>query len=239
MGLVTKIEEVIAKPFELFHSRNGFQPVDVCRLALKCLENGVKKGINKTYAPNLFRVRLNKADYKEYKPFINVIRSDIKGELRRVIEERNYLLAGSLDVEIVKDPALLSGLPRVEGFMQGEDDPRSVIVAEPGKKQDSPIVKEAKKDAGALQDDKTIIMLPGHLEQEHHVSVIHDIKATFDTELAGVHLHIGSDGVFIENRHLDKRAQINKKVVMESVVEDGDILNINGIQFIYRTQNDN
>ncbi|MCD4678719.1 MAG: DUF3662 domain-containing protein [Desulfobacula sp.] len=235
MGLLTKIEEVIAKPLEIFHTKKGFQPVDVCRLALKCMERGAKKGINKTYAPNLFRVYLNKSDYREYRPFIDVICSDIKGELRRVIEERDYLLAGELSVEIFEDSALLSGLPKVEGLMQGEEEPRSIITASEVEEESNTIIDEENSAPKDFLDGKTVIMLPGGFDQENKgVSIINNILGTFDTDLPGVRFHFGFDGFFLENKNLDRRATVNGKVAMEFLIKDGDKLEIKDCKFKYK-----
>ena len=96
MALLTRIEDIISIPMELFHKQKGFHPVDLNRMAMRCMERGCRKGIKQVYAPNRFEVVLNPADHDDLRPFLSIIRSDITGELRRVIEERNYLLAGDL-----------------------------------------------------------------------------------------------------------------------------------------------
>ena len=70
MGILTKVEDIISIPLEVFHRQKGFHPVDLNRLALRCMEQGTRKGINKVYAPNRFRVLLNPGDYRELHPFL-------------------------------------------------------------------------------------------------------------------------------------------------------------------------
>jgi hypothetical protein len=125
MALLTRIEEFISRPMELFHKQKGFQPVDLNRMALRQMEIGCRKGIRQTYAPNHFIVCLNPHDLKDLDAFLEMICSEIKGELRRVVEERQYLLAGELTVEIVNDHKVQAGQPRVEARMHGGFDPYS------------------------------------------------------------------------------------------------------------------
>lgn len=127
MALLTKIEDIVSIPMEVFHRQKGFHPVDLSRSALRCLEQGCRRGIKQIYAPNRFDVRLCPEDYKELQSFLSVIRSDISGELRRVISERKYLLAGELKIEIIEDPEVQEGKPRVDGYMQGENDNKTTI----------------------------------------------------------------------------------------------------------------
>ena len=121
MALMTKIEEFLSIPMEKIHDQRGFHPVDLCRKVVRCLERGKRRGIRQTYAPNRFTVRLHPSDYKELRPFVGMIRSEIKGELHRVVQECNYLLAGGLDVALVSDHSVGSGKPQVTGTMAGAD----------------------------------------------------------------------------------------------------------------------
>jgi|GEM_PF-6158623 len=129
MALMTRIEEIINIPMEyIFHRRAGFQPVDLVRLAMRCMEQRTRKGIRQTYAPNRFSVLLHPSDYRELFGFLGILQSEIKGELRRVVEERNYLLAGELEVEILEEGRIKKGLPEVQAFMLGEAQPDASMV---------------------------------------------------------------------------------------------------------------
>jgi hypothetical protein len=128
MALLTRIEEIISIPLELFHQRKGFHPVDLNRMALRCMEQGTRKGIRQVYAPNTFTVLLNPSDFRDLHPFLGTIGSDIKGELRRVAEERSYLLAGDLSVTLTTDEETPEGKPQVRGSMQGEAEPVSTVM---------------------------------------------------------------------------------------------------------------
>jgi len=158
MALMTRIEEIISIPLELFHNRKGFHPVDLNRLALRCMEQDSRKGIKKTYAPNRFRVLLNPDDYKDLYPFLDTIRSDISGELRRVVEERNYLLAGDLIVEIEADRNIDEGLPQVKAHMHGSREPYTVVSL--NDKNDN----SEQTAYSPVPDGKTVIVLPGSKE---------------------------------------------------------------------------
>ena len=127
MGLLTRVEEFISTPLEYFHNRKGFQPVDLNRLAQRCMESGSRKGIRRVYAPNRYEVLLSEWDFAELHPFLETICADIGSELQRVAEERDYMLAGEISVEIKKDPSVSKGFPQVKGHMQGDEEPRSVV----------------------------------------------------------------------------------------------------------------
>jgi hypothetical protein len=150
---MTRIEEIINIPMDyIFHRRAGFQPVDLVRLAMRCMERQARKGIRQTYAPNRFSVVLHPSDYRELYGFLGILRSEIKGELRRVVEERNYLLAGDLEVEIVEEARIKKGLPEVQAFMQGEQQPNESVVLEDEEKSAT--------GSGADADDHTLIIEP-------------------------------------------------------------------------------
>lgn len=154
MALLTRIEEIISIPLELFHQRKGFHPVDLNRMALRCMEQGTRKGIRQIYAPNAFTVLLSPADYRELSPFQDTIRADIKGELRRVAEERNYLLAGDLSVALVSDEETPAGVPQVNGVMQGKDEPMSTVLLADVEKPATPLTDNTRRDA------PTVILVP-------------------------------------------------------------------------------
>ena len=167
MGLITKIEDVIAAPMEFFHQRRGFQPVDLGRMALRCMERGCRQGLRAVFAPNCFRIFLSPEDYDELQPFREVIRSDVSHELSRVASERHYLLAADLVIEIVRDTNTPVGQPRVKGHMQGQEEPVSVIsfikdgegaAANEGDAVDQG-PQEQRQDPPRL-DGKTILLLP-------------------------------------------------------------------------------
>jgi tetratricopeptide (TPR) repeat protein len=154
MALLTRIEEIIGIPLELFHQQKGFHPVDLSRLALRCMEQGTRQGIRQTYAPNAFTVLLHPADYEELKPFLDTISSDIKGEIQRVAEERSYLLAGNLAVTLTPNGETPEGKPKVNGMMQGEADPISTVMLSDAETSMMQPQEESERDAA------TVILLP-------------------------------------------------------------------------------
>jgi len=248
MGLLTKIEEVISLPLELFQTRKGFQPVDACRLVLRCMERGAKKGISKTYAPNRFNMYLSSADYREYKPFMSLIQSDIKGELRRVIEERSYLLAGELAIDILEDPEQEAGLPRIEGRMQGEKDPVSVILTRKNTDGDASAWRQiearnaarnqTRNDAQTDEQDRdapTVILLPEYPNPaDSGVSIIQDVQARLETGIDGVCFHLGNGRLYLENRYGYSKATVNGRVQKETLISDADRIHIDRMTFVYK-----
>ena len=112
---------------ELFHKRKGFHPVDLNRMALRCMEQGGRQGINRIYAPNDFVIMLHPSDYQEISPFLHTIRSEILQELKITVADRNYLLAGELTLKLKADDTAEEGKPMVRGRMSGKDEPDSVV----------------------------------------------------------------------------------------------------------------
>ena len=154
MALLTRIEEIIGIPMELFHQRKGFHPVDLNRMALRCMEQGTRKGIRQIYAPNAFTLRLSLSDYQDLAPFEDTIRADVKGELRRVAEERNYLLAGDVSVTLLADETIPAGMPQITAAMQGKTEPVSTVLLSDLEMSDSPSPDISDRDA------PTVVMLP-------------------------------------------------------------------------------
>jgi len=112
---------------EFFHRQKGFHPVDLNRMALRCMEQGCRKGIKSHYAPNNFSVHLSPSDHHDLFPFLDTIRSDIFCELDKVVSERGYILAGKLRVQILEDKQTEEGLPQVTGSMEGGDEPETFV----------------------------------------------------------------------------------------------------------------
>ena len=62
MGLLTKVEEILDIPMDLFHRRRGFHPIDLNRMVRRCMEQGSRKGIKRTYVPNNFEMNVTKKE---------------------------------------------------------------------------------------------------------------------------------------------------------------------------------
>lgn len=153
MGLLTRIEDIISIPMEKFHTRRGFHPVDLNRLAVRCMEQGSRRGIKKVYAPNRFRILLNPEDYRELYPFLDMIRSEITGELRLLVDERKYLLAGEVQMDIVEDPDTPVGLPQIKYRMQENGETESV------ERMSDQDVRDRRTAPSPSRDSDTVILL--------------------------------------------------------------------------------
>ncbi len=127
MGLLTKVENILSAPMELFHKRQGFHPVDLSRMALRCLEQGCRKGLRQVYAPNTFLIQLHPNDYNELYAFNKVIIQDIVAELERVVQERKYTLAGEIEVSLHESQTIREGVPEIRGVVRCESEPDSIL----------------------------------------------------------------------------------------------------------------
>jgi hypothetical protein len=124
------------------------------------MEQGSRKGIRQTYAPNAFTMLLNPADYRELTPFLDTISSDVKGELQRVAEERNYLLAGELTITLAADADTPEGKPRVNGSMQGKAESTTTVML-------SEMETGLHPSPEAVRDALTVILLPSDEPARH------------------------------------------------------------------------
>lgn len=127
MGLLTKVENILSKPMEKIFKQKGFHPIDLSRLALRCLEKGCRKGMRRTYAPNTFLIYLHTSDYKDLYPFLKGIAEDITSELQRMVDERKYILAGDIEVRLLERATVKEGLPEIRGVVCCESEPDSVV----------------------------------------------------------------------------------------------------------------
>ena len=127
VGVLTKVEDILILAMEIFHRRRGFHPVDLSRMAMRCMEQGCRQGINRVYAPNDFVILLHPSDYRELSSFLGNIQSEILEELNRTVTNRKYLLAGQLAVKIRADNDTEQRIPAIRGRMTGSDDPDSVV----------------------------------------------------------------------------------------------------------------
>ena len=173
----------------LFHRRRGFQPVDLCRMTVRCMEQGCRQGINRVYAPNDFIVLLNPLDYRELSSFIKNIRAEILEELTRIVTDRNYLLAGALTLKIKADDSVGGGLPTIRGKMTGSDEPDSVVTfqqhaddPQPAQQRTGPGEKKTSGFSSAADPQSTIeegvtLLREGHPEQAVEILTACDQEA--------------------------------------------------------------
>jgi len=281
MELLTKVEEILNIPMDLFHRRKGFHPVDLSRMALRCMEQGCRKGLNTNYAPNHFSVLLNPSDYKELYPFLQTIRSDIYHGLKKIVAERKYLLAGDLVVEILEDRQRPEGLPEVKGYMQDSDEPDSVVGFEQKQEQEKDNVFGSIPISGdpiTILEEGITLLRDGKVEEavevfsnaeadlkempQYHASMgvamdmlghSDDAKQHYDqlneadpsalieyhrdqkqkttgyrleTDIPGVSLLFGTNGLVMENSYHDPSATVNGKNVPVIQIQSGDVITV-------------
>jgi tetratricopeptide (TPR) repeat protein len=75
----------------------------------------------------VFVILLHPTDYEDIAPFLPNIRMEILQELKTIVADRNYLLAGNLSLTIKTDKNGEEGRPLLKGRMSGSDEPDSVI----------------------------------------------------------------------------------------------------------------
>ncbi len=151
MGLPTKVENFISDLIDRLFSSKGFQPVDLCRMAVRCMDQGSRQGINRTYAPNVFILTLHGNDYRKHAPVLHFIKADILACLKQHAVEHNYLLAGDLLLTLEEDEHTPEGTPRIIGRMSDGDEPDSVVSYRQQTPGDSP-EQGSRDNAGTAPD---------------------------------------------------------------------------------------
>lgn len=226
MTILTKLEDIISIPLEIFHKQKGYQPVDICRMAVRCMIKGVRKGLRSVYVPNCFDVRLHPAEFKELSPFLSTIRSDIKSELMRVAKERGYVLKDSLDIKIVEDSRVEAGCPHVESSFGSGDGPTSSVILGPEDKEKAPTDSQSRK-----HDDETIVLKPKKASRKPLVGQQETARLTLGTSGASL---VFLDGEFyVENPGENTIVSVDDRTASEIRLTNGAEIRIGRMKMIF------
>lgn len=252
MGFLTKVENFISKPMDRIFKQKGFHPIDLSRLALRCMEKGCRKGLRNTYAPNTFLIYLHTTDYKDLYPFINVICTDIKSELQKMVDERNYVLAAELEVRLFESTEAREGIPEIRGVVCCETEPDSVLSSTSlGDDLNIEIdttegysLKDTTRYTENLEEGMTIVrgdaqekesILPSSHNSFELMTIAergkkHTQEVTLQTNIPGVSLLFSQDGVALENCLEYDKISVNDKVSSFTKLHDGSVVRIGGLE---------
>ncbi|CAG37161.1 FhaA domain-containing protein [Desulfotalea psychrophila] len=256
MGFLTKVENILNIPMEKFHQGNDFHPIDLCRLAVRCLEQGCKKGLRRTYAPNTFHIYLHSNDYNELYPFLKVISSDIQAELERHIEERKYVLASNLEVFLFESTKVKPKRPEIKGLVCCESEPDTVLsstVLEESMERDT-ILSCAKQE----QESQSTVQAGVNEYLDEPLTIVCDYEgesvapevestmpaeaglqinsASLLTNIPGVLFQIMQNGdVCLENCLGYKKVTVDGEVCERMLLRDGSVVKIGPFEMTYST----
>lgn len=118
MGVRTSLGVLRERVTDLVRPGREFDPDSLARRIERELEKGARRLRDATYAPNLYRIRLNQDDRAALGSLEEMLREQLAGFLRAVIRRRGYrTTTPEIAVEIIADPKLRPNEAVVECLM--------------------------------------------------------------------------------------------------------------------------
>ena len=139
MGVARNIEKRLEGLMEGFFTkvfRSGLQPVEIGRRILREMDEGRTISINKTYAPNDFRVFMGSDDYARFAPMESTLKAEFSELIIDKAKEQRWNLMGLPLIEFVED----------DGLGKGEFKIDASLMADPGRGAPQVLTREPKPD---------------------------------------------------------------------------------------------
>lgn len=139
MGVARNIEKRLEGLMEGFFTkvfRSGLQPVEIGRRILREMDEGRTISVNKTYAPNDFRVFMGSDDYARFAPMEPTLKTEFSELIIDKAKEQRWNLMGLPRIEFVEDGGLGRGEFKIEAS----------LMADPGRGAPQVATREPKED---------------------------------------------------------------------------------------------
>lgn len=139
MGVARNIEKRLEGLMEGFFTkvfRSGLQPVEIGRRILREMDEGRTISINKTYAPNDFRIFMGPDDYGRFGPMESTLQTEFSELVIDKAKEQRWNLMGLPRIAFVVD----------ENMGQGEFKVDASLAADPGREAPQVLTREPNQD---------------------------------------------------------------------------------------------
>jgi Protein of unknown function (DUF3662)/FHA domain len=132
MGVVRKVEQRLESLVEGFFTkvfRSGLQPVEIGRRILREMGENKTVSVNRTYAPNEFRIAMGPQDHARFAPMEAGLRREFSDLVIDAAKENRWNLMGVPRISFVEDESLGEGEFRVEASLTADPDVRASRVS--------------------------------------------------------------------------------------------------------------
>lgn len=112
MGFLKRLEFSLEEWFEGWigkRFKGPLQPQEVARKIIKVMLKNKKISINKVYVPNRYDILMSPVDWEHFKPIAQSFSREISEVLAAEAQDRNFTLAGSIQVHLDVDDSLAQG----------------------------------------------------------------------------------------------------------------------------------
>ncbi len=233
MGVLRRFEKRLEKAFEGPFARafkGGVHPLEVARRLAREVDDGKVLGVNETYAPNRFQVRLSPHDYMRLAGALEAMREEMESLVISYANERGYRLITRPSLDFQEDASLHEGefavasrleeggaaQPSTERLITGPQEYREerlgVLTVLNGEKAGLSFYLEGGKTRVGRAEDNDL-KLPDPRASRYHAEIERAPEGYILRDLGS------TNGTMVRGRR-----------VMERLLEDGDILEIGGTQ---------
>lgn len=230
--------------------RSGLQPVEVGRRILREMEEGRTISINRTYAPNDFRVLMGSDDYGRFAQMEAGLAREFSELVIDQAKQHRWNLMGVPRIAFLEEPGLGRGEFRVEASLTADGQAPSVSTREP-RGRDASATRATSVDTadrlGLARTEVELVMLdpggrPGERITVTRAPVSIGRMSTNDIVLA--------DGN-VSRRHAELRTHagrwvvvdlgstngtlVNGKLAQEHALNDGDRITFGTTELVFRS----
>ncbi|MGC8481994.1 MAG: FhaA domain-containing protein [Acidimicrobiales bacterium] len=131
-GFERRVETIVESMFSRA-TRRGIEPVEIGRRIVRDAERNKKVAHTGILLPNLFRVHLSPADYREMVPILSAIHHELLELVKETAQEGKYRFVGAVSVDFLEDRSQRPGSLFVESaFREDESSQVRPFVVLPG-----------------------------------------------------------------------------------------------------------
>ncbi len=233
MGVAKSIEERLEGLVEGFFTkafRSGLQPVEVGRRILREMAAGKTVSVNRTYAPNEFRVSLGEHDYERFKQMESGLQREFTELVIEQAKEKRWNLMGLPRVAFEAEDSLGKGEFRVAATLSA--DPEAPAEGRSGR-SDQPAELLLLDDSGEPTENIALTRTPAVIGRLSGSDVV-----LSDPNVSRRHAELRRDGDrwWLVDLGSTNGSTVNEKLVKEHELHDGDELGFGTTKLIFKVR---
>ncbi|MFN2526333.1 MAG: FhaA domain-containing protein [Actinomycetota bacterium] len=236
MGVAKSIEERLEALVEGFFTkafRSGLQPVEVGRRILREMAAGKTVSVNRTYAPNEFRVSLGPDDHDRFKQMEAGLQREFSELVIEQAKEKRWNLMGLPRVTFDPDDSLGKGEFRVAASLTADPEPEGRPQGAAGARStqgvgaDLVLLDESGHQAETIELTRSPAVI-GRLSSNDVVLV--------DPNVSRRHAELRRDGDrwWLVDLGSTNGSTVNEKLVKEHELHDGDELGFGTTKLVFK-----
>lgn len=213
MGLAeieNRLERIVSGAFGRF-SKNGIQPAEIGKKLTRQIELEKRIGVRGSIVPNVYSVVLSPEDFAGLQDIVEALHSELLNHVQDYARKKQYKFVGFPTLTVKEDASFQRGVFAVDSNFQEDSEYFGHLFLELPNGLRIPITTEL-TTIGRLADN-TVVIDDSRVSRRHV-----ELKLSRDSSLIAMDLN-STNGT-----------RVNGQRITESVLEEGDDLDVGGIK---------